>query len=222
VGSPPARTQAPAPPQPAEGTYILGRVVKDAILGQGNNQQFEAVEIDRATSLPKANGNKVTVSFYTSPTNFNQYSYLTNNQTGQTSVFPYGGNDFPVGYSDDGFFSLGRTITAYTYVNGISKQTALIRQGGDFEIKDDFKFILDTTSAEWRGTELDPNAFVQLQISSYALSNTVFKLCLHQSFGDVRRLACTLHNKDTGVRRGVQVIDDSRNIGQIEYLPLVQ
>jgi hypothetical protein len=220
VGSPPAPTPPAPPPQPAAGTFILGRVVKDAILAQ-NNQQFEAVEIDRATKLPREDGTRVSVNFYTSPTFFSQNSYLTGDFSTQTK-FPYGGNDFPVGYSNEGFFTLGRMITAYTYANGISKATALVRRAGDFEIKDDHKFIIDTTSAEWRGTELDPNAFVQLQIASYSPSNTVFKLCLHQSFGDVRRLACTLHNKDTGVRRGVQVIDDSRNIGQIEYLPLVQ
>lgn len=195
-------------------------MVKDAILAQ-NNQVFEAVELDRTTRLPRENGDTVSVNFSTGTRNFSQYAFLTNDQY-TTTKFPWGGVDFPVGFSNAGFFSLGRTILGFSYDGNTYKETAMIRQGGDFEIKDDFKFIIDTTSAEWRGTELDRAAFVQLQISSFSASNTVFKLCLHQSFGDVRRLACTLHNKDTGVRRGVQVIDDSRNIGQIEYLPLVQ
>ncbi len=36
----------------------------------------------------------------------------------------------------------------------------------------------------------------------------------------LRRLSCTLHNRDTGAYRGVQVLDDSRGLGVTEYLPL--
>ena len=35
----------------------------------------------------------------------------------------------------------------------------------------------------------------------------------------VRRLACTLRDKDTGQYRGTQVLDDSRGKGVTEYLP---
>jgi hypothetical protein len=109
-----------------------------------------------------------------------------------------------------------------SYSNGAAK--ALFRDQGDYVVKDDHKFILNTSAATWYGVEGEP-WFVPLQISTYAPSNTVLKICFHKyspSAGTqtVRRLACTLHNKDTGAYRGTQVLDDSRGLGVTEYLPL--
>jgi hypothetical protein len=216
VGEPPAPPPPAPPPQPAEGTYILGRIVKAALLDQ---RYFDLQAQETSGGNPVPNGLRVTVNFYTTTQEYGLYSYPTNGSS--LDKYPYGAASFKVGFSDEGWFTLGRLAQGTSNVAGRSqKQTAMVRQGGDFEIRDDYKFIIDTTAAEWRGTELDQNAFIQLQIGSYPQSNTAFLLCQHQSFGDVRRRACTIHSRDTGQKRGVAVIDDSRNLGPIEYLPV--
>jgi hypothetical protein len=136
--------------------------------------------------------------------------------------YPQAQVNFDIGYSNAGYMTLGRT--AYTYGNEVQKP--LVRRGGDFEIRDDDKFIINATAAEWRGVEGEPY-FLQFQIASFhpkgatvgEPSDHIFKLCLHQYTATVRRLSCTLHHKDNGEYRGVQVLDDSRGLGVTEYLP---
>ena len=82
-----------------------------------------------------------------------------------------------------------------------------------FVIRDIDQFQMDTTVAEWR---LARN-FMQLQISTFIPSNTVFRLCLHLALDGTKRLSCTLRDKLNGTMRGVQVLDDSAGLGTIEY-----
>jgi hypothetical protein len=60
---------------------------------------------------------------------------------------------------------------------------------------------------------------VQLQVSDFDPSATVFRLCLHHRLDEVRRLACTLHDRDSAAYRGVQIRDDN-GLGTIEYQTL--
>ncbi len=158
------------------------------------------------------------VAYGSSARHFTQSSF--SNSSPWTSKFPYSSMGWQITYSAEGFLTLSSVAEAYTgYEGSPGNGVALFRAAGNFVIPDNYKFILNTTAAEWKGVEGAP-WFVQLQISTYSGSNTVFKLCLPQYLPDVRRLACTLHNKDSGAYRGSQAIDDSRNIGPIEYVPL--
>jgi hypothetical protein len=170
--------------------------------------------------VPDKNKDAIYAGFYKSPTRLSHYSYPRGyNYNSPNPKYPEGSVEFSIVYPN-GVFALGGTIT--TWSNGAAK--ALVRKAGDFVIKDDLKFILNTSAATWEGVEGEP-WFVQLQISTYAPSNTVFKICMHEYFPTagtqtLRRLACTLHNKDTGQYRGTQVLDDSRGLGVTEYLPV--
>jgi hypothetical protein len=95
-------------------------------------------------------------------------------------------------------------------------QQLLRRNEGSFRIHDDVKYPLNATLAEWRAPSGGED-FVQLQLATFAPLPEVFKLCLHQSLGEVRRLTCTLHDRQTAAFVGVQAIDDSTNTGPVEF-----
>lgn len=183
------------------------------------NQDCDTAAYLATNGVPDRSKDAIYVGFNKSPTRLYHYSYPRNyNYNSPNPKYPEGSVEFNIAYPN-GVFALGGTMTAYS--NGAA--TALVRPDGDFVIKDDHKFILNTSAATWEGVEGQP-WFVQLQISTFSGSDTVFKICLHESFPSagtqtVRRLACTLHNKDTGAYRGTQVLDDSRNLGAVEYLP---
>lgn len=229
---PPVAAAPPAPPKPAEpapGTYVLGKVVKAAFasspsdLGTCSTYQYyyyyylqdcDTAAYESSNGVPDVTKQAVYVGNYLSTQTFSHYSYPQNyNYASGNPKYPQSSMDFAVVYPG-GVFALGKTVT--TYSNGQSK--ALVRDE-DFVIKDDLKFILNTSAATWKGVEGDPY-FLQLQVSTYAPSSTVFKVCMHQYFPGVRRLACTLHDKDSGDYKGTQVLDDSRQLGSTEYLPL--
>ena len=227
----PAPSPPPAAPvaQPAEGTYVLGSVVKKAMQSNPNtlancNQSYRYYSYNAscdttAYETPKGGVPDITkpgiqVGFWSGATYFSHYSYPVAYDYGNPNPrYPSGNTGFQVVYPN-GIFALGKTLTTY----GNSAEKALVRSEGDFEIKDDLKFILNRSAATWNGVEGENFWFVQLQISSFGASDTVFKLCLHEYFTGVRRLACTLHNKDTGQYKGTQVLDDSRGLGAVEYL----
>lgn len=81
-----------------------------------------------------------------------------------------------------------------------------------FVIRDGDKFTLNTTIAEWRlGAD-----FAQLQVSTLDGEPNVFRLCQHLRLETIKRLACSLHDKDTAVLVGAHILDDSN--GPMEYL----
>ena len=234
-GSPPAATPPAPPPEPAPGTYILGSTVKAALTSKNPTslancdgyqyyyyyyrQECDTAAYEARDGVPDRTKDSVHVGFSKSPTALTHYAYPNNyNYNSPNPKFPEGTVSFNIVYPG-GVFALGKEMTSWS--NGSA--TALFRESGDFVIKDDHKFILNTSAATWYGVEGSP-WFVQLQISTFAPSNTVFKICMHEYFPTagsqtVRRLACTLHNKDTGQYRGTQVLDDSRGLGVTEYLP---
>lgn len=183
-----------------------------------------AYETDPDTNRADQNRQRIYLGYYSGTSYWTQYSYpIYYRYDAPNPKYPQSNVEFTVGYSNAGYTTLGRSVTTY----GNEVQKPLIRRGGDFEIRDDDKFLLNTTAAEWRGVEGEPY-FLQFQISSFhpkgatqgEASDHIFKLCLHQYTSTVRRLSCTLHNKDNGGYRGVQVLDDSRGLGVTEYLPL--
>ncbi len=237
---PPAPAPAPtpaAPPQPAEGTYILGKLVKAAMDSNklvlpgceraNPYQPYQYQPPCDTTAYPVIDGKVdetkpgVMVNTWKGVHQYQQYSYPMGYtyQVPNPDHIPHASVMFEIDYTD-GVSTLGKTIS--TYSGSIEK--ALSRPEGDFVIKDDDKFILNTSAATWYGVEGEKDWFVQLQISTFPSSDTVFKLCLHQYFpssvtGTVRRLSCTLHDKVTGSFRGNQMYDDSRGLGATEYVP---
>lgn len=216
AGSPPS-AQPPTPaPQPAEGDYIPGKTVK-AAMASGDGLYQSAYEVDPATGLPDRKKDLILLSITQLSSGWFQQSIPYGFKMGGSSnVHSYPQRSVLLGtsYSAEGRFTLAQQATS-----GYAGDTAfvsLVRSDGPLEIRDDSKFLLNTTAAEWRGVDGSPD-FLQLQISSSAQSNTVFKLCLHMSMEGVRRLACTLHDRNSGSFRGVQVLDDSAGLGVIEY-----
>lgn len=225
----PNPTPPAPPPEPGPGTYVLGNVVKAALRSNPNNlgncnQQYYYYSYNTAcdTTAYEAVGGKadrskqgIHVGFWTGATYLSHYSYPTNYDYGNPNPkYPHASTSFQIVYPQN-IFALGRTVT--TYSNNAEK--ALVRTQGDFEIRDDHKFILNISAATWNGVDGEPY-FLQLQVSTFSPSSTVFKVCMHQYFPGVRRLACTLHDKDSGAYKGTQVLDDSRQLGSTEYLPL--
>lgn len=213
VPTPPAPGPAPTPqppappPQPPEGTFILGKVVKQAMDSQTDRFLSEAYEDgDRTKDL-------VFVGYYLNSQYFGQYSYPRNyDYNNPYPKYPQAEIQFHLSYLS-GWMALGRQID--TWSNGV---TAPLVRSEEFEIRDDHKFILNRTAAQWGGVEGNP-WFVQLQINEYSASNVVFRLCLHLYLPKVRRLSCTIHERNTGEYRGTEVIDDSRGLGAIRYFP---
>lgn len=225
---PPPPPPPAAPPEPAPGTYVLGKVVKAAMqsnpfnLGNCNQQYYYySYRPSCDTTAYEAVGGKadrtkqgVHVGFWLGATYLSHYSYpVSYEYNNPNPKYPHASTSFQIVYPNS-ILALGKTVT--TYSDSVEKP--LVRKEGDFEIKDELKFLLDTSAATWYGVEGEPY-FLQLQISTFSASSTVFKMCLHQYFPGVRRLACTLHNKDSGEYMGTQVLDDSRSLGVTEYLP---
>ena len=229
----PATTPAPnqpppPPPEPAPGTFILGSVVKKALnsnpfnLGNCNQQYYyysynkacDTTAYESVDGKPDKTKQGIQVGFWLGANYMSHYQYPVNYDYGNPNPkFPQAQVSFNIVYPNN-IFAFGKTVT--TYSDG--KEKALTRSD-DFQIRDDHKFILNKTAVQWTGVEGEPY-FLQFQISTYAPSNTVFKVCMHEYFPGVRRLACTLHDKDSGQYRGTQVLDDSRGLGTTEYLPL--
>jgi len=238
--TPPTPEEPPAPPEPAPGTYVLGKVVKAALradpfsLANCANYQYAyyyyVSECDTA-AYESADSTKdaIYVGYWDQPDRFTHYSYPKHyNYNAPNPKYPEATVEFSVVYPNS-IFALSRQLK--TSSNG--EQVPLVRADGDFEIEDDMKFILDTSAATWKGVEGKEQYFLQLQVSSFhpdgategEASEFIFKLCMHEYFPSgksaiVRRLACTLHNRDTGAYMGTQVLDDSRGLGSTEYLPL--
>jgi hypothetical protein len=85
-----------------------------------------------------------------------------------------------------------------------------------FEIRDDAKFILNAAAAEWVAAPW----FVQFQVADDDFPSASFRLCMNMHAPNLRRLSCTIHDKDTGAWRGVHVLDDSQGLGVVEYAPI--
>jgi hypothetical protein len=225
-GAPAPVPEPPAPaPQPAEGTYILGKVVKQAMGALTKGVEQRAYEVDKTTGKPNPRGQEIWLGHYLGTSEYNQYTYPTGWwDTGPNPKYPYAQVNIAVTFNDEGYTTLGRIANTYS-----NYAHAALVMPNEFVIRDDHKFILDTSAAEWKGVEGQP-WFVQFQISSFhpegattgPASDFIFKICLHQYTDAVRRLSCTLHDKNTGEYRGVQVLDDSRGLGTTEYLPLNQ
>jgi hypothetical protein len=202
----PPPAQPPAPPEPAEGTFILGKILKAAMASSPGNTYVLAYEDGNRTK------DAVFIGYYLQASYFSHFSYPEKSYQQTSGKYPSASVIFPVNYTS-GELRLGQQITVHSGGGDIP-----LVGTAEFEIRDSSKVMLNQTSFEWKGVNGAP-WFVGFQVNEYAQSNTVFRLCLHQSFPDVRRLACTIHNKDTGAYRGTQVLDDSRNLGVIEYYP---
>lgn len=246
---PPPPAPPPPPPEPAPGTFITGKIVKAALrsnpygdLGNCANYRYyyysyldtcDAAAFEVKNGNPSRNNAGVYVGFWIADgdTKFLHYSYPRNyDYNNPNSKYPEGSLTFDIVFPNS-IFSLGERVISSSGSGSIT-----LMRDKPFEIKDDLKFLLDTSAATWKGVEGKEQYFVQLQISSFhpsasaPASDFIFKVCLHEYFpasrnldgkdAFVRRLACTLHNKDTGKYVGTQVLDDSRGLGATEYLPV--
>ena len=214
--SPPPPGASPPAAQPAEGTYVLGRLVRGAIEA-GDRVYRVAAEVATGNdslwllSQRQASDQGTTWTMHTIPRPEDCTKCLPN-----VRIYPESLVAFPLVTSPAGYLALAASIQVGQAGAQQEIRQVYSREAGAFEIRDDFKFLHNTTVAERRGGPGNAD-FVQLQVATYALSDAVFKLCLHQSLGAVRRLACTLHDKDTAALRGVHLIDDSTGAGPVEF-----
>lgn len=215
----PQPNQPPAPPpQPAEGTYIPGSVILKALLEyKSDGAKHEAwPTVELSQEYPDA----VSVSYYDGGLYFayDTYPVLYRPYWQQTN-FPVSYMQWDVSYNT-GDFTLAQNMQVYSG----NENTVLWRPEG-FTIKSDDKFILNQTFAEWKGVT-GTDWFVQLQVQDYngigadpKLSTAAFNLCVHMLVPKVRRLSCTIHDRQTGQFRGVRVVEDSNGLGPVEWLP---
>jgi hypothetical protein len=212
-----AATRPPTPSKRAEGTYILGSTVRRAIEA-GSATYHAASEVPPGTDTIwlrsdfQAHDRLATWMMDTIPRPEDCIRCLPN-----VRLYPASTIVFPLLLGRGGLTSLG----SFIYVRQLGTQGEIQelfrRSEGSFKIHDNFKYLLNTTAAEWRDSSGNDD-FVQLQLATFPPSDAVFKLCLHQSLGEVRRLTCTLHDRQTAERVGVHVIDDSTSSGPVEFV----
>jgi hypothetical protein len=214
-----AAATATRPAKRAEGTYILGSMARRAI-ETGSATYHAAFEVPAGTdtiwlrSDLRSHDRLATWTMDTIPRPEDCIRCLPN-----VRAYPASTVVFPLQFRRSESVSLGSFI--YVRHGGTQgtqgeAQQLLRRDEGSFRIHDNFKYPLNATIAEWRGLSGDED-FVQLQLATYPLSDAVFKLCLHQSLGEVRRLTCTLHDRQTAARVGVHAFDDSTGAGPVEF-----
>ena len=214
---PPLLGEAPQPAQPTEGGYVLGSWIRRAIeAGDGTYRVAAEAPPGSDTvwlrSHLEANGTGRRWMQEMLPRPDDCIRCLPNRR-----AYPPSWVNFGLGLSPSGFMTLSSAAeTSWTSPTEGDQRFIYQRAEGDFEIRDDFKYLLNKTASEWRhGPGM--TYFVQLQLATYPMSDNLYKLCLHQFLGGVRRLACSLHDKDTAELRGVHVIDDSTGEGPVEH-----
>lgn len=209
----------PKPPPQAEAPFVYGHLVKAAIQSLA---EVPAYELDPLTGRPDESGDMVQFTSRIGPESaWEQRTQPRSYRCPVNTCGPHNDRYYPFAatmhevWTVNGEFALGPDVI-WSLAGWQERNDPLVRNS-PFVIRDNDKLTLNTTIAEWR---LEPN-FVQLQVSTYDPSPAVFRLCLHLRLGAaqdvVRRLACSLHDKDTALLRGVQILDDSAGIGGMEY-----
>lgn len=218
---PPPAPEPPAPEPPAaspppERPFVYGYLVKAAINSAADF--ISAYEVNPVTGLPDTSQDRVLLAMFQG----NDWEHRSQPQAYRCPVveecgpqnehaYPFHGVFIEKLTTATGEFALG--ASALWSIAGWQDRNPPLWRDSPFVIRDNDKLTLNTTIAQWRA---EPN-FVQLQVSTFDPSNTVFRLCLHLRLDLVRRLACTLHDKDTALLRGAQILDDSAGLGGIEY-----
>jgi hypothetical protein len=206
-----------------EGTFITGKILRAAL------QQFSSATDHLAYPTEQLSNSKypnvISVQYYTDVRSFNHYTfpYEFSNPYWEPRSFPSSFLYWDAGYTDS-VYSLKEDLFAFTTEGPNQTEVALHRKDGTFPIKPTDQYKFNATFAEWRGVE-DQQWFVQLQVADYhdpsdgSVSNAAFNFCVHQYLPKVRRLACTIHDRNTGDYLGSRLLDDSNGLGSVTYLP---
>ena len=160
----------------------------------------------------------VALSYYTNFNGFTHFTFASLENNFYPNNFRAASANWPVSNAG-GDYALSKQVTVY--LGGRNEQIPLVRSE-ELQIRADDKFILNQTFARWSGSGTP--WFLQLQVQDYSSpgqqnSSPSFNFCVHMIVPNVRRLSCTLHDRLTGKYRDARILDDSDNLGAIEYLP---